>query len=335
MKKATFLFIFFLSIFGYAQVTNSTLSGTVKSSSGERLPGVTVEAIHKPTGTKYYSTTDGQGSYAIPSIRPGGPYTVKVAYTGYKTSEISEISAPLGNSLTINLVLENEVNALEEVVVKQSSTNGLFSKGRTGASSQFSERQITSIPVLGSRSINSVTKYSPYAGTNGSFGGQDSRANNFTIDGSVFNNGFGLGSDSQAGGRTGSTAISLDAIEQLQVNIAPYDVRQTGFTGSGINAVTRSGTNEIEGSVYNSFRNNGKNFVGTNAGDVKIIPSTFDENIWGARLGAPIIKNKLFFFGNFETIKKNQSSYNLDFNWISKRRRSSFFTDVYSNGRFI
>ena len=304
IKKATFLFIFFLSIFGYAQVTNSSLSGTVKSSSGERLPGVTVEAIHKPTGSKYYATTDGQGSYAIPSIRPGGPYSVKITYTGYKTSEISEINAPLGNSITVNLVLENEVNLLKEVVVKQSSTNGAFSKGRTGASTQFSERQITSIPILGSRSINSVTKYSPYAGANGSFGGQDSRANNFTIDGSVFNNGFGLGGDSQAGGRTGSTAISLDAIEQLQVNIAPYDVRQSGFTGSGINAVTRSGTNEIEGSVYNSFRNNGKNFVGTNAGDVKITPSTFDENIWGARLGAPIIKNKLFFFGNFETIKK-------------------------------
>jgi hypothetical protein len=303
MKKFSILFIFFLSIVGYAQVTNSSLSGTVKSSSGERLPGATVEAIHKPTGSKYYATTDGQGGYAIPSIRPGGPYTVKTTYVGYKISEITDINAPLGNNITVNVEMVNDVNALEEVIVTKSSTNGVFSKGKTGASTQFSERQIAAIPILGSRSINSVTKYSPNAGANGSFGGQDSRSNNFTIDGSVFNNGFGLGSDTQAGGRTGSTAISLDAIEQLQVNIAPYDIRQSGFTGSGINAVTRSGTNDVEGSVYNSFRNNGKNFVGTKAGDQTIVPGKFDETIWGARLGAPIIKNKLFFFGNFETVK--------------------------------
>jgi hypothetical protein len=306
MKKIIFVFIFLLSIIGQAQVTNSSISGVVKAGDGERLPGATVEAIHKPTGSKYYATTDSQGIYAIPSIRPGGPYTVKVTFVGYKISEITEINAPLGNNIPVNVVLESEVNALQEVVVKTSTSNSLFSKGKTGASTQFSERQITAVPVLGSRSINSVTKYSPYAGANNSFGGQDSRANNFTIDGSVFNNGFGLGSDSQAGGRTGSTAISLDAIEQLQVNIAPYDVRQSGFTGSGINAVTRSGTNEIEGSVYNSFRSSGKNYIGTKAGDVTIVPGKFDETIWGARLGAPIIKNKLFFFGNFETIENTR-----------------------------
>ncbi len=306
MKKIILLFIFLSSIAGHSQVTNSSMNGTVKSLSGERLPGATVEAIHTPTGSKYYATTDVQGGYAIPSLRPGGPYNVKVSFIGYKTAEVTEINAPLGNNITINIVIENEVNALEEVVIKKSNSNSTFSKSRTGASTQFSNRQITAVPVLGSRSINSVTKYSAYAGANGSFGGQDSRANNFTIDGSVFNNGFGLGSDSQAGGRTGSTAISLDAIEQLQVNIAPYDVRQSGFTGSGINAVTRSGTNEIEGSVYNSFRNNGKNYVGTKAGDVKIVPGKFDETIWGVRLGAPIIKNKLFFFGNFETIENTR-----------------------------
>lgn len=301
MKKISFLFIFFLSIVGYAQVTSSSISGTVKSITGNVIAEANVEAIHTPTGSKYYSKTDNGGRYAIPSIRPGGPYVVKVTFLGSRTSEVTEINAPLGNNVTINVVMEDETNALKEVVI-QTSNNGAFSKGKTGASQQFSNRQITAVPVLGSRSINSVTKYNANAGSNGSFGGQDSRLNNFTIDGSIFNNGFGLGNDTQAGGRTGSTAISLDAIEQLQVNIAPYDVRQSGFLGSGINAVTRSGTNEIEGSVYNSFRNNGKNYIGTKAGESVIVPANFTEKIWGARIGAPIIKDKLFFFGNFETV---------------------------------
>lgn len=302
MKRIIFILSIFLSAVGYSQVTSSAMSGTVKSSAGEVLPGASIEVIHKPTGTKYTSTTGAKGEYAIQGIRPGGPYTIKVTYVGYKTTEITEINAPLGNSITVNISVEEEANALSEVVVT-SKSKGTFNKGRTGASQQFTNREITAVPVLGARSINSITKYNANAGANGTFGGQDSRLNNFTIDGSVFNNGFGLGSDSQAGGRTGSTAISLDAIEQLQVNIAPYDVRQSGFLGSGINAVTKSGTNEIEGSVYNSFRSNKKNFIGTKAGDRVIVPGKFDEKIWGMRIGAPIIKNKLFFFGNFETIE--------------------------------
>nr|WP_315141413.1 carboxypeptidase regulatory-like domain-containing protein [uncultured Flavobacterium sp.] len=302
MKKIIFILIIFLSAIGHAQVTSSVISGAIKSSTGELLPGASVEVVHKPTGTKYFSTTDSKGNYAVQGIRPGGPYTVRVTYVGYKTTEITEINAPLGNNITVNVLVEEESNALNEVVVSTKS-KGTFNKGRTGASQQFSNREIAAIPVLGSRSINAVTKYNANAGANGTFGGQDSRLNNFTIDGSVFNNGFGLGSDSQAGGRTGSTAISLDAIEQLQVNVAPYDVRQSGFLGSGINAVTRSGTNEVEGSVYNSTRSNKKDFIGTKAGAIDIIPGKFDETIWGARIGAPIIKDKLFFFGNFETIE--------------------------------
>ncbi|MDI9309798.1 MAG: carboxypeptidase-like regulatory domain-containing protein [Limnohabitans sp.] len=301
MKKVLILFLFFISTLGFAQVTQSAISGVVKTNKGGTLPGATVVIIHEPTGTKYSANTDYSGGYSIPSIKPGGPYLVKVSFIGFKTFEVNEVYAPLGSSVTVNANLVDETNTLQEVVVK-STRNSSFSKGRTGASQQFSTREITAVPVLGSRSINAVTKYNANAGSGGSFGGQDSRLNNFTIDGSVFNNGFGLGSDTQAGGRTGSTAISLDAIEQLQINIAPFDVRQSGFVGSGINAVTRSGTNKVEGSVYHSFRNNGKNFVGTKAGEVAIIPATFDEKIYGARLGFPIVKNKVFFFGNIETV---------------------------------
>lgn len=309
MKKIIFILIILLSALGHAQVTSSAMSGTVRSNKGEALPGATVEIVHKPTGTKYFSTTDFDGGYAVQGLRPGGPYTVKVTYIGFKTTEITDINVGLGNNLTVNVKIDDEQNALQEVVVSTKS-KGNFNKGRTGASQQFSNREIAAVPVLGARSINSVTKYNANAGANGTFGGQDSRLNNFTIDGSVFNNGFGLGSDSQAGGRTGSTAISLDAIEQLQVNIAPYDIRQSGFLGSGINAVTRSGTNEIEGSVYTSTRSNKKDFIGTHAGDVTIKPGRFEEKILGARIGAPIIKDKLFFFGNFETIDNTSPATN-------------------------
>jgi hypothetical protein len=303
MKKIIFILIILLSAVGHAQVTSAAMSGVVRSNKGEVLPGATVEIFHTPTGTKYFSTTDYNGGYSAQGLRPGGPYTVKVSYIGYKTTVITDISAGLGSNLTVNVTVEEVSNALQEVVVTTKS-KGNFNKGRTGASQQFTSREIAAVPVVGARSISSVTKYNANAGANGTFGGQDSRLNNFTIDGSVFNNGFGLGSDSQAGGRTGSTAISLDAIEQLQVSIAPYDVRQSGFLGSGVNAVTRSGTNEIEGSVYNSFRSNKSNFIGTHPGsDVTIKPGKFDETVWGARIGAPIIKDKLFFFGNFETIE--------------------------------
>jgi len=310
MKKIIFILIFLLSFIGFSQVTTSGISGTVKSVTGEKIAGASVQVIHLPTGTKYNTITNASGGYTVQAIKPGGPYTVKVSYIGSRTSEITEVNAPLGSTVTVNTLLEDETSQLKEVVVTQSKSNGAFSKGRTGASQQFSNRQINAVPVLGSRSINAITKYNANAGSGGTFGGQDSRLNNFTIDGSVFNNGFGLGNDAQAGGRTGSTAISLDAIEQLQVNIAPFDVRQTGFTGSGINAVTRSGTNEVEGSVYNSFRSNKESFVGTKAGEIRIVPATFEETIWGARIGLPIIKDKLFFFGNFETIDNTSPATN-------------------------
>ena len=300
MKKITFLVMLLLSLYSMGQVTSSSINGSVKTEKGEELAGATVEVIHTPSGSKYFAMTNEVGGFGIPAIRPGGPYTVRVSYVGFKTFVTNDLRASLGAGITLNVVLVEEASALDEVVVT-ATKNPIFSKQRTGAAQQFSNREINTVPITGSRSINSITKYSPN-GNGSSFGGQDSRLNNFTIDGSVFNNGFGLGSDTQAGGRTGSTAISLDAIEELQVNIAPFDVRQSGFVGSGINAVTRSGTNEVEGSGYHSFRNNKRAFVGRNAGDVKITPSTFDEKIYGIRVGAPIIKDKLFFFGNFEKV---------------------------------
>ena len=302
MKKVVFIFILLITVLGFSQVTSSSISGSVKSESGITIPGASVALVHQPTGTKYFTTTDYTGGFSIPSIRPGGPYVVKVSFIGYKPIEINEINTSLGNNTNLKLILQEELSTLKEVVVKSNVKSGIFSKGRTGASQQFSTREINSVPVIGSRNINAITKYNANAGKDGSFGGQDARMNNFTIDGSVFNNGFGLGNDTQAGGRTNSTAISLDAIEQLQINIAPYDVRQSGFTGSGINAVTRSGTNSVEGSIYTTFRNNSKAYLGSHAGNVDLLPTNLREQVSGVRVGAPIIKDKLFIFANFEKV---------------------------------
>ena len=306
MKKTIMMSLLslFVTIASFGQITTSSLSGVVKNEKGETLIGATVNAVHQPTGTKYGASTNTQGSYMIPGIRVGGPYLIKVSYVGYKSKEVSDINTSLGLTTNVSVTLIGDATSLTEVVVLAANDN-TFSKEKTGASQQFSRRELQSIPVTGARTIESITKYNAF-GDGRSFGAQDSRLNNFTIDGSQFNNNFGLGSSSSAGGRTGASAISLDALEQLQVNIAPFDIRQSGFTGAGINAVTRSGTNEIEGSVYQTQRDNSSRYVGDNARGTKVTASKFDEKVQGFRLGAPIIKNKLFIFGNYEEIVRTE-----------------------------
>ena len=312
MKKAILsLLLMTIGFVGFGQVTTSSISGVVKNQKNEVLVGATIQATHVPTGTKYNSATNKNGSYVLPAVRVGGPYIIQATYVGYGKDEVIDVNTQLGVTSNVNFFLMDESIALKEVVVT-AGKNSVFSKEKTGAAQQFGRRELTTVPITGARTIDGITKYNPF-GNGNSFGAQDSRLNNFTIDGSQFNNNFGLGSSAQAGGRTGASAISLDAIEQLQVNVAPFDIRQSGFTGAGINAVTRSGTNEIEGSAYQTQRDNSSTYVGNNARGTTVTASKFDEKVQGFRLGAPIVKNKLFIFGNYEQIERTEPGTN----WIS------------------
>ena len=312
MKKTVLsLLIMMLSFVGFGQITTSAISGVVTNEKKEVLVGATIHATHLPTGTQYTAAANKSGMYVLPAVRVGGPYTIHASFVGYKKGEVMEVNTQLGLTSNVDFVLIDEVKALKEVVIG-TTRNSIFSKERTGAAQQFSRRELTSIPITGARTIDGITKYNPF-GNGNSFGAQDSRMNNFTIDGSQFNNNFGLGSSAQAGGRTGASAISLDAVDQLQVNVAPFDIRQSGFTGAGINAVTRSGTNEIEGSVYQTQRDNSSRYVGNNARGTTVTAAKFDEKVQGFRLGAPIIKNKLFIFGNYEQIERTEPGTT----WIS------------------
>jgi hypothetical protein len=281
-----------------AQVTTGSISGNVKDNKGTELAGATVEVLHVPSGSVYRSASGKNGYYNVPSLRVGGPYKITISFVGFKAEVIEDVYVQLGEASKIDVVMTDANANLKEVVVTGTVRKGaLISKDRKGTSTNINRRLLAALPTL-SRSITDFTKLTPQSnGT--SFAGQDNRFLNLTIDGSIFNNSFGL--QALPGSQTNSTPISVDAIEEIQVNLSPYSVKDAGFTGASINAVTRSGTNKFHGIAFYNTRN--QNYVGTKAGPDGKTPVTildFDVKQFGASLGGPIIKNKLFFFANYE-----------------------------------
>ncbi|MFN3803302.1 carboxypeptidase regulatory-like domain-containing protein, partial [Belliella pelovolcani] len=272
-------------------VTTATISGIVTDNTGETLPGANVVAIHTPSGTRYGAVSNLEGRFVLPNLRVGGPYTVSISFVGFDTRSYEGITLGLGQNYSLNAVLADGVEL--EAIEVSASKDGIMNADRTGAGINLTAERINSLPTI-SRGINDFTRMTPQSnGT--SFAGRDNRFNNYTIDGNIYNNNFGLGSDQFAGGNP----LSLDAIEEVQVNLAPYDVRQGGFTGANVNAITRSGTNEFKGSAYFLTRN--QDYQGSRIGDNELSGQEFDSRIFGFRVGGPIIKNKLFFFANVES----------------------------------
>jgi hypothetical protein len=307
MKKMYFAIVAFLftAVVFSQGVTTSAIGGQVTDETGEPLPGASVVAIHTPSGSTYGAATDFDGYYRISNMRTGGPYQITISYIGYEDFKNANVFLNLGDAQRISAQLGEALNALDEIVVVAQSS-GVFDAGKTGAETNVSQRQVTTLPTI-SRDISDFARLTPQAKVSGdnviSIAGQNNRYNAIYIDGAVNNDVFGLAGSGTNGGQTGVSPISLDAIESFQINVAPFDVRQSGFAGASINAITKSGTNTTEGSVYGFYRNQdmvGKTPVGIAGDNERTKLSDFSAQTYGIRVGGPIVKDKLFYFINYE-----------------------------------
>ncbi|MEI8114153.1 MAG: TonB-dependent receptor [Bacteroidia bacterium] len=297
------IMVILLSFLAKAQETTAEIQGLISSSEGA-LPFVTVIATHVPTGTKYGTTTREDGRFNLPNLKIGGPYTIDVSFVGLKPGHQEGITLFLGQTYKQNFLLTADVTQVGEVVVTAFNDKA-FSSSRTGSQELITRTQVDRLPTI-NRSIQDFVKLEPTS--NGlNIGGRSNQYNNMTVDGANFNNSFGL--SSILGGQTSAQPISLEAIEQIQVNVSPYDVKQGGFAGTGVNTVTKSGTNTFKGSVYQYSRN--ENYLGYTAGPTTVVKTPFDYSIRGFSLGGPIIKDKLFFFVSGERVRQDAPATSL------------------------
>ena len=290
--------VLFISSSSFAQgVTTGAMAGLVTNTQMQPVAGASVIAIHEPSGTTYEAVTRADGRFSILGMRVGGPYSVSVNFVGtgaaFEPKTVTNLTVTLGSSLDVNVEVR-PIAVQESVTVTATAPDAVFSSSRTGAATSVSREEIAALPTLNGR-ISDITRLTPQA-SGSTFAGADNRMNNITVDGSSFNNSFGLGG--QPGDRTGVAPISLEAIEQVQVNVAPFDVRQGSFIGAGVNTVTRSGANKVSGSFYHRFRD--QDWVGTEAAGQVVNPGTFTFRNTGGWASGPIVKNKWFAFGNYE-----------------------------------
>ena len=316
-------------------VTTATIRGSVVDDAGEPLPGANVVAVHEPSGSQYGTATNADGNYVLPNVRVGGPYTVTATFVGYQSTRETGIRLALGEQRRIGFELAAATQELDEVQVI--AEQGIFDRNRTGLSSNVSEEDINNAPAVG-RELADFVRLSPLAivgnddddGSSISIAGQNNRYNSVFIDGAISNDVFGLAAQGTDGGQTGATPISIDAIEQFQIDISPFDVTQSFFGGGAINAVTRSGTNQFEGSV--AFLRRDENFSESLPGDTPF--PAFTNNRYVGRLGGPIVQDKLFFFANFDILRSDTPQPFVGFDEFAEN--SATITDEQSlNSNFL
>ena len=301
MQKRLFLLVvtlLTLSLTAVAQITTSSMAGkvTFDDANGEEVIGATVVALHEPSGTRYTAVTNTAGRFSIQGMRTGGPYEVTVSYIGYQPRVVKGVVLQLAETYNLAVSISEDATQLAEVVVSGKASK--FAAEKTGASTNITSAQITNMPTV-SRSITDFTRLSPYGGNGMSFAGADGRTANFTVDGANFNNNFGL----SAGLPGGGNPISIDAIEELQVVVSPYDVRQTNFIGGGVNAITKSGTNTFRGTAYIYHQNENMQGDAVYHNQINGAREKDRTTTYGFTLGGPIIKDKLFFFVNGEMVQ--------------------------------
>jgi hypothetical protein len=307
MRKIVMIILAFVMPFAAlrAQETTSELQGTVTDDSGAPLAGATIQALHTPTGTSYTTTTRKDGRFNLGNVRVGGPYTVKVTFVGYTEQTLSDIMLTLGTAYKADVKLVSSSSSLKEIVVTGNRSDKVFSKSRTGSAETINRQQIERLPT-NNRSLSDLTRLTPSA-NGSSFGGRSNLYNNLTVNGASFNNTFGL--SGTLGGQTNSQPISIDAIDQVQVNIAPYDVTLGSFTGAGINSVTKSGTNEVKVNLYSYWKTPG--MTGWKVGPTRLTQQQFTYKNRGISIGAPIIKDKLFIFVSGEQQRESTPATSL------------------------
>ncbi len=284
--------------------TTSSVSGKITDNLNETLIGATVVAVHEPSGTIYGAASNTAGLYTIPNMRVGGPYRITASYTGYGEVTFEQVFLRLGENKRLDFSLEEA--AMELMTITVTGSQGTSGQS-AGASTQISSADIEVMPTL-NRNLQDYLRLTPqsaaYEGGN-AFAGVNNRYNAIYVDGAVNNDVFGLATQGTNGGQTGIAPFSIDIIDQFQVVLSPYDVTLGGFAGGGINAVTKSGTNNFEGTAYYFFQN--ENLVGnTNqsltdrTGNDPTKLAEFTNTLYGASLGGPIIRDRLFFFTNVE-----------------------------------
>lgn len=296
MKKVLMMFVLIpvsLMMFGQGSTTSS-MSGKITDNNGQPLAGSSIVAVHVPSGTTYGASANAQGMFTIQGMRPGGPYKVEASFIGYSKKTFTDINLLLGENYVFNTSLTESSTELNEVIVTGIKKSA-FNTEKMGASNNINTKDMALIPSL-NRSLSDFTKLSPYSTGTGSFVGREAYTTNVTVDGANFNNNFGLSGTNMPG--VSGEPISMESIEEIQVAVAPFDVRQSNFTGAGINAITKSGTNQFKGSVYGFYRD--QSFNGTKIRDKKLTVAESAKKAFGFTLGGPIIKNKLFFFMSAE-----------------------------------